>query len=140
MSCSAKYRSPFRNVGILCLFFASPFTRRIHAQSLRGPAEDNGILVYPTCLRCPDPSLTPKERLNQFEGVVVLRATVTEGGKAEQIEVVRGFDSDLANRALIAVRRWRFTPAIGKDGKPRAARVPIVVTFGLRKKGGIATG
>jgi outer membrane biosynthesis protein TonB len=30
-----------------------------------------------------------------------------------------------------AVRTWQFKPAIGKDGKPIATRVPIEVTFRL---------
>jgi len=124
------------------LVVASFFSGIIHAQSFRESAQDNGkVLVNPTCLRCPDPSLTRSERLHHFEGVVFLQATVTERGRAEQIEVVKGPDSGLANRALAAVRRWRFRPAIDKDGKPRAARIHILVTFGLRKKGGgIATG
>ena len=124
------------------LVVASFFSGIIHAQSFRESAQDDGkVLVNPTCLRCPDPSLTRSERLNHFEGVVFLQATVTERGRAEQIEVVKGLDSGLANRALAAVRRWRFRPDIDKDGKPRAARILILVTFGLRKKGGgIATG
>jgi TonB family protein len=114
----------------------------IHAQSLREPTQDNGeVLSYPTCVRCPDPSQTRHERLNHVEGFVFLEATITERGRAEQIEVVKGLESVFAERALDAVRRWRFRPAIGNDGKPRAARTVILVTFGLRKKGrGIATG
>jgi TonB family protein len=111
----------------------------IHGQSIPGPTEGNGNdIVYPTCLRCPGPSLTRSERLHHFEGFVLLRATVTERGRAEQIETVRGLESGLTDRASAAVRRWRFRPAIGKDGKPTAARIPILVTFGLR--GGIGTG
>jgi TonB family protein len=79
--------------------------------------------------------------MHHLEVAVVLQATVTERGRAEQLEVVKGLESGLADRAVAAVRRWRFKPAIGKGGKPIAARVPIFVIFGLRKKGGgIATG
>jgi len=121
------------------LVVASFFSGIIHAQSFRGPAQDRGkVLDNPTCLRCPYPSLARSERLHHFEGVVFLQATVTERGRAEQIEVIKGPDSGLANRALAAVRRWRFRPATSKDGKPRAARILILVAFGLR--GGIATG
>jgi hypothetical protein len=31
-----------------------------------------------------------------------------------------------------AVQGWQFKPAIGKDGKPFATRVPIEVTFRMR--------
>ncbi len=134
------FRPPL--LALVVLVVASFFSGIIHAQSVRGPTQDNGnVLVNPTCVRCPDPPLTRSERLRDLEGVVLLQATVTARGRAEQIEVVKGLESGLANRALAAVRRWRFRPAIGKDGKPTAARIPILVIFGLRKKGGgIATG
>ena len=126
----------------LAVVVACLFSGIIHAQSLGGPTLDNGnVLVNPTCVRCPEPSLTRNERLHHFEGVVFLQATVTERGRAEQIEVVKGLESSLADRVLAAVRRWRFRPAIGKDGKPTATRIIILVTFGfLKKGGGIATG
>ena len=124
------------------LVVVSLFNEIIHAQSFRGPTHDNGkVLVNPTCVSCPDPPLTRSERLHRFEGFVLLQATVTERGRAEQIEVVKGLESGLDNRALAAVRRWRFRPAIGEDGKPTGARIHILVIFGLHKKGGgIATG
>jgi TonB family protein len=85
--------------------------------------------------------LTHSERLHGFEGFVLLQATITERGRAEQIEVVKGLESGLVNRALNTVRRWRFRPAIGEDEKPKPARIGILVFLGLRNKGGgIATG
>ena len=131
------FRPPLCALAVLVV--ASLCSGIIHAQSLPVPTQGNGNdIVYPTCLRCPGPSLTLSEHLHHFEGVVVLRATVTEHGRAEQIEVVRGLEGGLTDRALAAVRRWRFRPAIGKDGKPTATRIPILVTFGL--VGGIGIG
>jgi TonB family protein len=132
------FRPPLFALAVLVV--ASLCGEIIHAQSLRGPTQDDA-LVYPACVRCPEPSLTRSERLHNFEGFVLLQATVTKRGRAEQIEVVKSLESGLANRALGTVRRWRFRPAIGEDGKPKAARIGILVFFGLRKKGGgIATG
>ena len=134
------FRPPLFPLAVLVI--ASLCSGIIHAQSLRGPTQDNGkVLVYPTCVRCPEPSLTRSERLHHVEGVVILQATVSERGRAEQIDVVKGLESGLADRALATVRRWRFRPATGKDEKPTSARIFILITFGLRKKGGgIATG
>lgn len=134
------FRPPLFTLTVLVV--ATFFGGIINAQSLRRTAQDNGeVAVNPTCTRCPDPPLTRSERLNDFHGVVLLQATITARGRAEQIEVVKGLESGLADRGLAAVRRWRFRPAIGKDGKPTAARIHILVTFGSRKKGdGIATG
>jgi len=52
-------------------------------------------------------------------------ATITEKGEAVSIGVVDGLDGGLTGQAVEAVRTWQFKPAIGKDGKPIAARVPI---------------
>jgi TonB family protein len=114
----------------------------IHAQSLQSPKpSDAKVAAYPTCVSCPDPPLTRSKRLQHAEGFVVLDATITKAGRAEQIEVTKGLETGLAVRALSALRRWRFRPAIGNDGKPTAVRTVVLVTFGLRKKvRGIATG
>lgn len=133
------FKSPLRLAVIL--FVTSFVCGPICAQSFRGPLESsNKILNYPTCLSCPAPSSTHSERLHRVEGFVILEAVITERGTAEHIEIVRGLDTGLADRALAAVRRWRFKPATGKDGKPMAARVPIMVGFGLKKGHGIGTG
>src|SRR5262252_2272038 len=111
------FRPPLFALAVLVV--ASLCSGIIHAQSLQGSTQGNGkVLVYPTCVKCPEPSLTRSERLHHFEGVVILQATVTERGRAEQIEVVKGLESGLTDRALAAVHRWRFRAAIGKDGKP----------------------
>jgi TonB family protein len=133
------FKSPLRLVVIV--FVTCFVSGQICAQSFRGPAENSDkILSYPTCVSCPAPSSTHSERLRQVEGVVILEAVITERGTAEQIEIARDLDTGLADKALAAVRCWRFKPATGKDGKPMAARIPIMVAFGLKKGHGIGTG
>jgi hypothetical protein len=134
-----RYRLPVFAVSVLLVTIS--ITGAIRAQTIEGLTQGNGkVLRYPACLRCPEPSLTRMARAHHVEGVVFLRAILTER-TAEQIEVVKGLDYGLTDRALAAVRRWRFKPAIGMDGKPVAMQITILVTFGLhRKGGGIATG
>jgi len=97
----------------------------------RGNQTHSSLVEYPKCVRCPDPSYTPGARANRIQGRVVLMATVTEKGEAVSIGVVDGLDGGLTGQAVEAVRTWQFKPAIGKDGKPIATRVPIEVTFRL---------
>jgi len=87
---------------------------------------------YPACLRCPDPSFTPEARADRIHGRVLLLATVTEQGLADHIGVLEGLADGLTEQALEAVGNWRFKPAIGKDGKPFATRMPVEVTFRLQ--------
>jgi TonB family protein len=135
-----RYRLPVFAVSVLVVTIS--ITGAIRAQTIEGLTQGNAkVLRYPACLRCPEPSLTRMARTHHVEGVVFLRAMLTERGTAEQIEVVKGLDYGLTDRALAAVRRWRFKPPIGMDGKPVAMRITILVTFGLHKKeGGIGTG
>jgi TonB family protein len=87
---------------------------------------------YPTCVVCPDPTYTPEARAHRLQGRVLLMVTVTERGTADQIGIVDGPVDGLIGQAVEAVQGWQFKPAIGKDGKPFATRVPIEVTFRMR--------
>lgn len=53
---------------------------------------------------------------------------VTSEGKATNISVVKSPGMGLDEKAIEAVRKWRFKPAM-KDGKPVDTRVPIEITF-----------
>jgi TonB family protein len=97
----------------------------------RGNQARSSVVEYPKCVRCPNPSYTPVARANRIQGHVVLMATVTEKGEAVSIGVVDGLDDGLTGQAVEAVRTWQFKPAIGKDEKPIATRVPIEVNFHL---------
>jgi TonB family protein len=94
-------------------------------------------------MRCPDPKPTREARARHVRDFVVLQAVITEFGTVGQIQVMKGLDYGLTERAIETVRSWRISPAIGSDGKPMAMRIAILVTFGLEnrnKGGGIATG
>ncbi|HSZ20424.1 MAG TPA: energy transducer TonB [Candidatus Acidoferrum sp.] len=98
----------------------------------RGKPSRTPVVTYPTCDKCPDPSYTPEARADRLHGRVLLLVTVTEQGMADQIGILDGLRDGLTEHALEAVRRWQFKPAIGKDGKPFATRMPIEVNFRLQ--------
>lgn len=98
----------------------------------RGKQSHAPVVEYPACDKCPDPSYTPEARADRLHGRVLLLATITEQGVAEHIGVLDGLGDGLTERALEAVRSWRFKPAMRKDGKPFATRMPVEVTFRLQ--------
>ena len=55
---------------------------------------------------------------------------VTPDGAAHGLRVVRSLGMGLDEKALEAVRQWRFEPA-RKDGKPVAVAVDVEVNFRL---------
>ncbi len=97
----------------------------------RGRPSQGPSRQYPACQKCPDPSYTRDARAHRIQGRVVILATITEQGRADRIAVIKGLPDGLTDKAVEAVRSWRFRPGIGKDGKPLAVRVPIEITFRL---------
>ena len=55
---------------------------------------------------------------------------VTPEGRAQDIYVMRSAGMGLDERALEAVRTWRFEPA-RKDGQPVAVQISVEVSFRL---------
>ena len=90
----------------------------------------NGVTV-PACTYCPLPEYTNQARKARIQGTVVVQAVVTVDGRAEHISVVRGLGSGLDEKAIEAVKKWRFNPARDADGHPVAVAVPMEVTFRL---------
>jgi protein TonB len=90
-----------------------------------------GGVGYPSCAYCPDPKYSEEARKAKYQGTVVLQAVITADGRAIEIQVVKGPGLGLEEKAVEAVKLWRFKPAMGPSGKPVAVVVPIEVTFRL---------
>ncbi len=90
----------------------------------------NGVGV-PICLYCPIPQYSDEARKAKYQGTVVLQVTITTDGRAVNISVVKGPGLGLEEKAIEAVRGWKFKPAVGPNGKVVATIVPIEVTFRL---------
>jgi TonB family protein len=90
-----------------------------------------GGTTVPTCVYCPDPLYSPKARAAKYQGNVVLDVVVTTQGRTEQITVVKGPGMGLEENTIKAMKKWKFKPATGPDGKPVAVHVPIEITFRL---------
>lgn len=90
-----------------------------------------GGVGYPSCVYCPDPKYSEEARKAKYQGTVVLQAVITPDGRAINIEVVKGPGLGLEEKAVEAVKLWRFKPAAGPGGKPVPVIVPIEVTFRL---------
>jgi protein TonB len=86
---------------------------------------------YPSCLYCPNPQFSDEAVKAKYQGTVVLMAVITADGRAMDIHVAKGLGLGLDEKAIEAVRTWRFKPAIGPDGRASAVSTPIEVTFRL---------
>ena len=91
-----------------------------------------GGIGIPACVHCPIPNYSEEARAAKYQGTVILQAVITPEGMATNISVVKGPGKGLEEKAIEAVKSWRFRPAIGPNGRPVAVMVPIEVTFRLR--------
>lgn len=85
----------------------------------------------PTCVYCPTPEFSDEAVKAKYQGTVLVQAVVTADGRATDIHVAKGLGLGLDEKAIDAVRKWRFKPAAGPDGRPTAVICFIEVTFHL---------
>lgn len=100
-------------------------------EAIAGPVQTAGNRVSaPEVIRKQEPSYTEKARQAKISGTVVLRTVVDAGGAPRDIKVIRSLGYGLDEKAIEAVRQWKFRPGI-KDGHPVAVQADIEVNFRL---------
>jgi TonB family protein len=82
----------------------------------------------------PDPEYSEPARRIGYQGTCVLELVVDAEGMPGSIKVTRPIGMGLDEKALEAVRRWRFSPAT-KDGSPVAVHINVEVSFRLYGQG-----
>jgi TonB family protein len=93
-------------------------------------ATDN--ISAPKLIFSPDPEYSEKARRTRLQGLVVLSVVVDPKGRAQDIRVIRSLGGGLDEKAIEAVRAWKFSPAT-KDGVAVAVKVKLEVAFHLDK-------
>jgi TonB family protein len=79
----------------------------------------------PSCSYCPDPRYTDAAREVKLQGTVTMQVLVGAGGRALRIQLVKGVGMGLDERAMEAVKTWKFTPA--RDAARRAVAEWVTV-------------
>jgi TonB family protein len=93
------------------------------------PRAGVGGVGVPECTYCPAPRYSGEARKSKAEGTVVLEVVITPDGRATNIKILRDPGGGLGSLAIEAVRKWKFKPADGPDGRPVAVLCPIEVNF-----------
>jgi protein TonB len=89
-----------------------------------------GGVSAPRALYAPDPEYSDAARKAKYQGTVVLWVVVDQNGRPRQVKIARSLGMGLDEKAIEAVRTWRFEPAL-KDGRPVAVQVNVEVNFRL---------
>jgi TonB family protein len=105
-----------------------------------GPGSDGGFgggafkvgngVTAPVVLYKKEPEYSEEARKAKYQGTVVLYIEVDPSGRAVNPKVVRSLGLGLDEKALEAVRQWKFKPGY-KDGKPVTVAATIEVNFRL---------
>ncbi len=83
-----------------------------------------GDVTAPRLVYKVEPEYTAQAHDAHLEGKVVLSTVVSLNGLATEIKVVKGLDKGLDDKAIQAVKLWKFEPGL-KAGKP----VPVIATI-----------
>lgn len=90
----------------------------------------SGGVSSPRAISTPDPEYSEEARKAKVQGVVTLYAVIGPDGRPRDLRVMRALGMGLDEKALEAVRNWRFEPA-KKDGQAVSVMVNIEVRFSL---------
>jgi protein TonB len=96
-----------------------------------GPYRPGSGIQAPRLLREVKAEYTDEARRRGMTGDVVLEIVVRRDGSVGDVSVLKGLGSGLDQRAIAAVRQWRFDPARLR-GTPVDVIVEVAVEFTLR--------
>jgi len=87
-------------------------------------------VTWPKCAYCPDPQYTDEAREAKLKGCGAAGSGGVDG-RASQIRVVRGIGLGLDDRAVQAIRGWKFVPALDASRRAVPAWVTVEAVFRL---------
>ncbi len=89
-----------------------------------------GGVSAPVVLFAPVPEFSEEARKAKVSGNVLVYLQVDELGRPTHIRVLRGIGLGLDQKAIEAVRQYRFKPAL-EDGKPVPVELQVEVNFNI---------
>lgn len=96
-----------------------------------GPYRPGAGITAPAIVREVKPDYTEEGRRRHVEGDVVLEIVVKSDGSVGSVKLLQGLGAGLDQRAIDAVRQWRFSPA-KRYGTPVDVLVEVAMEFKLR--------
>jgi len=89
-----------------------------------------GGVSAPRAISTPDPEYSEEARKAKYQGTCVLWLIVGPDGHPRDIKVAITLGLGLDEKAIEAVKQWKFEPAM-KDGRPVAVQINVEVSFRL---------
>jgi periplasmic protein TonB len=96
-----------------------------------GPYRPGSGITPPGLIREIKPDYTEEARRRSIAGDVVLEIVVRTDGSVGEVRLLQGLGAGLDQRAIEAVKQWRFSPA-RRNGTPVDVIVEVAVEFKMR--------
>jgi periplasmic protein TonB len=93
-----------------------------------GPKRIGGGVSAPVLIYSVDPEFSEEARRAKAAGNVIVNLWVDEKGIPSHVHVIRGVGMGLDEKAMAAVKQYRFRPAM-ENGKPVMVEMNVEVTF-----------
>jgi len=100
---------------------------------IQGPLNLDDRVTAPRVVFRIEPDYTEEARRAKYQGAVVLSVFVDSAGSVREVRVVRSLGLGLDEKAVEAVRQWKFQPAM-KAGRPVPSTTTIELPFRLLEK------
>jgi len=95
-----------------------------------GPLRVGGDVKAPVVTKRVDPEYADMARKARVDGVVIVEAVITKNGDVEEVKVLKGLPFGLSERAVEAVKQWKFKPGT-LNGDPVDVIFNLTVNFKL---------
>ena len=95
-----------------------------------GEKTPSPCVPVPRLISSSPPTYSEQARKAKIEGFCYVSLVVDEKGNPTNLRVISGLGMGLDEKAIEAVKNWKFEPAM-KDGKPVSAKIAVEVSFHL---------
>jgi TonB family protein len=85
----------------------------------------------PSCPKMPTPHYTKEARAAKFGKSVLVEGVINVDGTVSNVRILKSPGLGLDEAVLKTLKKWKCTPAIGVNGKPVPAIVPLEFHFSL---------
>jgi TonB family protein len=93
-----------------------------------GTVRIGGNVSAPRVLSAPEPEFSEEARRSRISGNVLVYLVIDESGLPQDVKVIRGLGHGLDEKAVEAVSKYRFKPAM-RDGVPVKVEMHVEVNF-----------
>jgi TonB family protein len=98
------------------------------SEAVDGVRQIGGNVTQPIPIYQPEPTFSAEAKKAKFEGIVTVSIIVDQRGLPQNVHVTKGVGHGLDEKAVEAVKKYRFIPA-KENGKPVAVYMNVEVNF-----------